>query len=80
MIMPFLIDRAVNINSLKENFINYIQTSCNLRKNQVVDKLRYLWVLFTKLVALIFRKAYSETEFKSLNKLIIQWANTVSKV
>ncbi len=66
MIMPFLIDRAININLLKETFINHSLISCNLfRKKQVVDRLCYLWVLFAKLIALIFKKTYSELEFKS---------------
>lgn len=81
MIMPFLIDRAFNINSLKDTFIDCVLISCNLsRKKQVVDQLRYLWVLFARLVALIFKKTYSELELKSLNIYIIQWANMVSKV
>ena len=81
MIMPFLIDRAVNNNSLKETFINHVLISCELsQKKQVIDQLRYLWVLFAKLVALIFKKTYLEFEIKSLNDYIIQWANMVSKV
>ncbi|CAB4383488.1 unnamed protein product [Rhizophagus irregularis] len=70
--MPFLINRAINVNLLKDNFVNHISISYNLRRNQVVDKLCYLWVLFAKLVALVFKKTYSEAEIKNLNDLIIQ--------
>jgi hypothetical protein len=81
MVMPFLIGRAINSNLLKETFINNVLISCELsRKKQVIDQLCYLWVLFAKLVALIFKKTYSELEIKSLNNYIIQWADMVSKV
>ncbi|PKY33394.1 hypothetical protein RhiirB3_532461 [Rhizophagus irregularis] len=80
MIMPFLINRAINVNLLKDNFVNYISISYNLRRNQVVDKLCYLWVLFAKLVALVFKKTYSEAEIKNLNDLIIQWADLILKI
>jgi len=57
MIMPFLIDRVINILSLKDAFINNLIITCNLtRKNQVIDQLRNLWVLFAKLVSLTFKK------------------------
>ncbi|CAB5371849.1 unnamed protein product [Rhizophagus irregularis] len=79
MIMPFLINRAINVNLLKDNFVNHISISYNLRRNQVVDKLCYLWVLFAKLVALVFKKTYSEAEIKNLNDLIIQWADLILK-
>ncbi|CAG8759748.1 12385_t:CDS:2, partial [Rhizophagus irregularis] len=79
MIMPFLINRAINVNLLKDNFVNYISISYNLRRNQVVDKLCYLWILFAKLVALVFKKTYSEAEIKNLNDLIIQWADLILK-
>ncbi|UZO06434.1 uncharacterized protein OCT59_026756 [Rhizophagus irregularis] len=80
MIMPFLINRAINVNLLKDNFVNYISISYNLRRNQVVDKLCYLWILFAKLVALVFKKTYSEAEIKNLNDLIIQWADLILKI
>ncbi|CAB4395578.1 unnamed protein product [Rhizophagus irregularis] len=79
MIMPFLINHAINVNLLKDNFVNHISISYNLRRNQVVDKLCYLWVLFAKLVALVFKKTYSEAEIKNLNDLIIQWADLILK-
>ncbi|PKC53644.1 hypothetical protein RhiirA1_478874 [Rhizophagus irregularis] len=80
MIMPFLINRAINVNLLKDNFVNHISISYNLRRNQMVDKLCYLWILFAKLIALVFKKTYSEAEIKNLNDLIIQWADLILKI
>ncbi|POG62810.1 hypothetical protein GLOIN_2v1882595 [Rhizophagus irregularis DAOM 181602=DAOM 197198] len=80
MIMPFLINRAINVNLLKDNFVNNISISYNLRRNQIVDKLCYLWILFAKLIALVFKKTYSKAEIKNLNDLIIQWADLILKI
>ncbi|PKY62311.1 hypothetical protein RhiirA4_488574, partial [Rhizophagus irregularis] len=82
MIMPFLIDRTINNNNLlKETFINHVVTSCNLsRKNQVISQLRYLWVLFAKLVALIFKKIFNEATHNELKNYITQWGYLVAKI
>jgi hypothetical protein len=70
--MPFLVDRAINVNLLKESFINHIISYVSLQKRHVVNQLRYLWVLFAKLVALIFKKSYTKVDLKNLDVYIIQ--------
>ena len=60
--MPFLLDRAINILSLKETFVNNLIVTCNLTQEiQVIDYLCNLWIIFAKLVTLIFRKTFDES-------------------
>lgn len=80
MIMPFLLDRAINILSLKDAFVNNLITTCNLtRKSQVIDQLRNLWILFAKLVSLTFKKSFDESNYNELRNCITQWTGLVSK-
>lgn len=80
MIMPFLLNHTINIFSLKDTFVNNLIITCNLiQKSQVIDQLQNLWILFAKLVSLMFKKSFDKSNYNELRNCIIQWIGLVSK-
>jgi len=80
MIMPFLINRAISTTMLNKAFIEHLIKSCATTKNHTVDQLLSLWVSFSKMAFLVFRKKLSETDYNNLQQSIMTWAVQVTKV
>jgi hypothetical protein len=81
MIMPFIINRAItNITMLNKAFVEYLIKACVTTKNHTVDQLLNLWVSFSKMVFLIFRKEFSEIGYNNLQQNLTLWAMQVVKV
>ena len=81
MIMPFLLNRAINVLLLKDTFIHNVIMTCNFtQKIQVFDELQNLWIIFAKLVSLIFKKEFNDINYNELRDYISQWADLVAKV
>ena len=81
MIMPFLLNRTIDILSLKDTFINHVIVKCNITQRiQVIDQLCNLWILFARLTSLTFKKTFDKFNHNNLNNCIIQWTHLVAKV
>ncbi|CAJ0750133.1 13749_t:CDS:2 [Entrophospora sp. SA101] len=80
MIMPFLINRAISTTVLNKAFIEHLIKSCATTKNHTVDQLLSLWVSFSKMAFLVFRKELSETDYNNLQQSIMTRAVQVTKV
>ena len=81
MIMPFLINRAIsNVTMLNKSFIEHLIKACTITKSHVIDQLLNLWISFSKMVYLVFRKEFSENCFNDLQRNLVQWAVQVAKV
>ncbi|PKY57872.1 hypothetical protein RhiirA4_429309 [Rhizophagus irregularis] len=81
MIMPFFINRVItNVTLLNKPFTEHLIKVYNITKNQVIDRLLNLWISFSKMVYLVFRKEFSENCYNNLQQSLMQWAIQVAKI
>jgi len=65
---------------LNKTFVEHLIEVNEIPKRQIIDQFLNLWVIFSKMISLIFYKRYSEADYNNLQQILIQWAKKVAKV